>query len=143
MSTEERARILRMVAEGKVTAEEAAGLLEAIETPRSDGPRTPPPPPIRPGRVGDMPPPPGWSSGVSRRQLVIRVEADGASKVNLRIPLALARTAGRFIPRQAQKHLDAYDIDLQQLVEDLGQSLGEGPIIEIEDEADRVYIGVE
>ncbi|WP_416201808.1 SHOCT-like domain-containing protein, partial [Thermanaerothrix sp.] len=42
ISREERLKVLEMLQEGKITAEEAARLLEALEA--APGPKAPPPP---------------------------------------------------------------------------------------------------
>jgi hypothetical protein len=118
-----------MVADGKVTAEEAAGLLEALEPAARPEPR----PSSFEQPVGPT----------SRRTLVIQVTEGGHNRVNVRIPLGLARAAGRFIPRQAQDYLDQYEIDLKQLLADLGTNFPEGPLVEVQDEEDHVRIAVE
>jgi hypothetical protein len=135
-STEDRARILRMVAEGKLTAEEAAELLEAIQPESRSAPRFSPvsEPPRMLEHGGRLP--------GTRRFLLIQITEGEHSKVNLRIPLALARAAGRFIPRVAQEHLDEYDINIKELMEDLGNGLVEGPLLEIQDDDSRVLIEV-
>lgn len=130
---EERSRILRMVAEGKVSAEEAAELLEALEPPRTE--------PVRP--AAPLPPPVPSTAPQNSRVLHIEVDEGGESRVNIRIPLGLARAASRFIPRQAQRHLEGYDIDLEQLVTDLAGVTIEGPLIEVHDDEDRVIIAIE
>jgi hypothetical protein len=131
---EDRERILRMLAEGKISAEEAANLLDAIA-----------PQPLRP-RQGIAPEPSRLMTppplAADKRFLLIEVSEDGETKVNLRIPLALARAAGKFIPRSAQDHLKEYSINLPELVEDLGQALDVGPLIDIRDGDDRVLIAV-
>jgi len=134
MINEERTRVLRMVADGKVTAEEAADLLEALE--RAQRPEVPRP--LSPPELSSVPRAP------SKRSLIIRIEGqDGSSKVHLRIPLGLARAAGRFIPRPAQSRLAEHGIDLEQLIEDMGSVSVEGPLLQIEDETDKVLIAVE
>jgi hypothetical protein len=145
MSNDERARILRMVAEGKVTPAEAEDLLAALDAaPEAGtqstglsatfGPGPMPAPPMPPG-------PPG--SRKQRRSLVIQVKEGGDSKVNVRIPLSLARAAGKFIPRHAQQHLAAYNIDLEELLSGLGDAGGDGTLVEVKDGKDEVRIAVE
>jgi hypothetical protein len=135
-STEDRARILRMVAAGKLSAEEAADLLEALQYESTPSPRSP----VNPESPRVLAP--GNPNSLSRRFLLIQVSEGEKTKVNLRIPLALARAAGRFIPRMAQEHLDEYDINLKELMEDLGSGLVEGPLLDIKDEDTRVLIEV-
>ncbi|HEX6507458.1 MAG TPA: hypothetical protein VF221_07490 [Chloroflexota bacterium] len=149
MSDEERARILRMVAEGRLSPEEAASLLEAIEP----EPETVPTGTstsgesqygeteergdrefrVR-GREGRRNRPP--------RAVVIQIKEGGENKVNLRIPLGLARAAGKFIPRQAQSYLSAYEINLQEFLDGAGDMEG-GTLLEVKDGENRVLIAVE
>ena len=136
MGEEERRQILRMVSEGKLSPEEAAGLLEAVEdvSERRTGP-------------GFMSPQGGMSHGrpgraARSRALIIHIKEGGDNKVNLRIPLSLARAAGKFIPRQAATYLQNYEIDLQQFLEDASEADG-GTILEVKDGENRVLIAVE
>jgi hypothetical protein len=136
MGDEERRQILRMVAEGKLSPEEASGLLEAVEDAserqRADtpGPGFEPPRRFKHGRP------------TSRRALIIHIKEGGDSKVNIRIPLSLAKVAGKFIPKQAQTYLKNYEIDLEQFLEDAGEVEG-GTILEVKDGDNRVLIAVE
>jgi hypothetical protein len=138
-----------MVADGKLSPEEAASLLEAVE---------PEPEPqvssysiptetqyggygapgerdmrIR-GREGRRSRPP--------RAVVIQIKEHGENKVNIRIPLGLARAAKKFIPRQAQNYLSAYEIDLQEFLDGAGDMEG-GTLLEVKDGENRVLIAVE
>jgi hypothetical protein len=135
MSDEERARILRMVAEGKLSPEEAADLLEAIK----------PEPVPEPGRSPGTWNPGAYSLGAPRRRtrhLIINVKEGGENKVNVRIPLSLTRAAGKFIPRQAQGYLSKYDINLEDFLDEVGQADG-GTILEVKDGENKVLIAVE
>lgn len=130
MSNEERGRILRMVSEGKLTPSEAEELLASLDP--APGAGRPPLPIVPPA-----PPAPG-----ARRNLVIQVYEGGDSKVNVRIPLGLARAAGKFIPRQAIGALAVHDIDLEQLLGSLG-NVEDGTLLEVHDGTDQVRIAVE
>jgi hypothetical protein len=138
MGDDERRRILQMVSEGKVSPEEAADLLDAVEDASQ-----------RTTRMSAMPTetnfnmrPPRPGRPMSARALTIVIKEGGDNKVNIRIPLALARVAGKFIPRQAQNYLQNYEIDLQQFLEDAGEIEG-GTILEVKDGENRVLIAVE
>lgn len=139
MNDDERRRILRMVAEGTISPEEGAELLDAIQEER------PTPEPDQMGSVQEALRKRALSLAQGRpgRSLVIRVEEGDDSKVNLRIPLGLARAAGKFIPKRAQHDLGEHGIDLTALVEGVAGGVENGPLLEIEDGDDRVYIGVE
>lgn len=149
MGDEERARILRMVADGKLSPEEAASLLEAVESepePQVSSYSIPPGADyggygrsseqevkVR-GREGRRTRPP--------RAVVIQIKENGENKVNIRIPLGLARAAKKFIPRQAQNYLAAYEIDLQEFLDGANDMEG-GTLLEVKDGENRVLIAVE
>ena len=139
MSNDERARILRMISEGIVTPAEGEELLSALENaPRAEsrqqrnfsfGPEPPSPP---------LPPRP-----TAGRNLVIQVREGDESKVNVRIPFGLARAAGKFMPRHAQRALEGYDIDLGGLLESLSTAESGSTLMEVQDGDNHVRIAVE
>jgi len=137
MTTEEQARVLRMVADGKITAEQGAALLDALQPEPVTAASTPHviEASAVPVRAPAVPAP--------ARTLVIHITEDGEPRVNVRIPLGLARTATKFIPRQAHDYLERYEIDLNDLLAGIGNSV-HGPLIEIQDDEDNtVRIAVE
>lgn len=138
MMSDDRRRILQMVADGTITAEEASELLDALQ----------PEPKRREAAAGDipLPEPPARPAPPtpprSPRILIIQVTEGDSNRVNLRIPLGLARAAGKFIPRRAQEHLSEYGIDLAGLFEGITDS-DQGVILQVQEEEDRVLIAVE
>jgi hypothetical protein len=138
MNTEERTRILNLVAAGQISPAEAGDLLAALDT----QPRPAPPPPLMP-----LPPAPvptiSQMRPVIARNLVIRIVDEGDAKVNVRIPLSLARAAGRFLPRQAKAALKEYEIDLDHILEEISGDTGSGALVEVQDDDTHVFIGVE
>lgn len=137
MGDDEKRQILRMVAEGKLSPEEAVGLLEAVDD--GQGRRESPPP--GPAAVDSMPRHP--RRPLSKRALIIQIKEGGDNKVNLRIPLALAGAAGKFIPRKVQEHLNGYEIDLQDFLASGASDVEGGVILEVKDADNRVLIAVE
>jgi len=141
---DERSRVLRMVAEGQLSPEEAASLLEALEpAPRADSPQgwsmpNPPESPVWEGRVQRK----RREGRGSARAVVIQIKEGGENKVNIRVPISMARMAGKFIPRQAQQYLAGYEIDLQQFLDDVGDAEG-GTLLEVKEGENRVLIAVE
>ena len=83
------------------------------------------------------------SRAMSRRSLVIQIADGGETKVNVRIPLSLARAARKFIPRSAQASLENYDIKLDDLLSSLDGFEEGGTLVEIRDGEDKVRIAVE
>ncbi len=105
---EERRRILNMLADRKITAEEADGLLEALgqPTPASDGTRT------------------TQQDPKYLRVLVEGYEGDTGGKVNVRVPLNLVRAGVRLaalLPTVASDHINqalknsGLDIDISKV----------------------------
>ena len=132
MSSDERLRILHMVAEGKLTAAEADELLAALQPPPAT-PRVPLAPSVAGVPLGLVPP---------QRYLVIRVIEGDQPKVNARIPLGLARGA-KWLSGLTEQFLSEYDLDVRGLVESLGDAPPDGTLLDIQDGDTLVWIGVE
>ena len=110
--------LLRLVADGRLTPDEAAPILEALEE-RRTGAQAGAALAARPGR-----------------QLRIRVTEHGRQVVNLRIPLAFAPMAARMVPGLSGEQADRIRAAL-----DAGVL---GPIVDVEDEdGSGVLIGIE
>lgn len=119
-----RKRILDMLAAGRITADAAAELLRAVS---SSPPRIP--------AIPEAPTPPPVPKRGGPRMLRIVVDAPNAGnkgKVRVNVPLALAKFAARFIPRDATQELTEQGIDLAQLLQHLGDDLPEGRLVDIE-----------
>ena len=87
---DELATVLRLVSEGKLSAEEAAPIIEALGRHRvAPPPPEPPTPPTPPGSV------PGKGRG---RRVRIQVTEHGRRVVDVRVPLAFAAMAARMVP---------------------------------------------
>jgi hypothetical protein len=80
-------------------------------------------------------------AGSLRRRTIVTCRHH--SKVNVRIPLSLARAAGKFIPRHAQQHLAAYNINLEEFLSGLSDAEGDRTLVEVKDGTDEVRIAVE
>lgn len=137
-TTEERMRILKMVEDGKLTADDAAKLIIALDDSRNPGPRitrTPPPPSLQGNRPGGRPSP--------ARTFRIRVTdtRTGKQKVSVNIPIGLVnvgmKLGARFAPEINSTELNA--------IMDAINSGQTGKIIEVMDDNDgeRVEIFVE
>jgi len=93
-STEERMQILKMIQEGKITADEGARLLEALNA-SAKAEKRPPAPPIMPGAPSS-----------DSRWFRVRVTdlRSGRSKVNVNIPMGLVnvglKMGARFAPNK-------------------------------------------
>lgn len=125
-TSEERLRILKMVEQGQITAEDGARLLEALGS--SDSRRTESPPKLSTG---------------SGRWFRVRVTDlhSGKDRVNLNLPMGLVnvgiKMGARFAP-------DIDGLDLSQLSE-MVRSGATGKLLEVEDleQGERFEIFVE
>lgn len=121
-------RVLQLVAEGKLTAEEAGPILDALEGGGSDGPR--PAPQQGPGIDAE-----GGGRRVARSAR-IEIFEGGKRRVNLRVPISLGRFALARVPGLSAERIEE--------VEEAVASGHLGPILDIEDdEGDGVRIVLE
>jgi len=120
-SADERLRILKMVEEGKITAEEGSKLLAALRDSRKE--TRMPTPPNRP---------------VSKGWLRVRVTdtATGRTKVNVNLPLGLV-DAGMNIATQF-----APDVNFQQIAEAVRAGELQGKIVDVFDEDGGEHVEV-
>lgn len=118
-TTEERMRILKMIQEGKINAEEGAKLLAALRDSRKET-RPPLSPALRKGwlrvRVTDM--------------------RTGRTKVNVNLPMGLV-DAGMNIATQF-----APDINFSEIAEAIREGAMEGKIVDVIDEEDGEHVEV-
>jgi hypothetical protein len=127
-TTEERLKILKMIQDGKITAEDGARLLEALEV------RKPTPPPDY--RQESMP---GISSKGARYMRVRVTEtATGKPRVNVRLPVSLVnaglKMGARFSP-------EVQGLDMQELARFINS--GEtGQIVDVYDDEDGEHVEV-
>jgi len=122
--SDELETVLRLVAEGRLTPEEAAPIVAAL-TDRV-------PPAAGPGSEHAS----GRKAGAGARQLRIRVEEQGRTVVNLRVPLSFAETALNMVPGLAGEQAARVRAALQ------GGAIGS--IIDVEDpDGDAVLISLE
>jgi len=110
--SEERKKILEMLAAGKITSEEAERLLDKLGATPGE--------PQSNGSAAD--------SGTTRppRWLRVVVDSNDGDKVNIRVPLALVRTGiklSTLLPSQATEKMRAQGIDLSHLGELDGDEL--------------------
>lgn len=119
-TTEERMRILRMIQEGKITAEEGAKLLSALRESRKESR-----PIVTTSRGG-------------KGMLRVRVTdmLTGKPKVNVNLPLGLV-DAGMSIASQY-----APDVNFSQIADAIRSGQMEGKIVDVVDEEDGEHIEV-
>jgi len=126
-------RVLNLVAEGRLTAEEAAPILDALD--RNARPAAPSPdagPTIEVGADA------GMSAGDGRAPRFARIEVreHGRRVVDLRIPISLGRFALSRVPGLSKEQISE--------VEDAVSQGAHGPILDVQDpDGDGVRIVLE
>ena len=124
--TEERLRILEMVAAGKLSVEEADQLMGTME--ESDK--------MYQGKAEKKTP-------KKSKSLKILVQEGGKEKVNLSIPLSLAQAFTGFMPDNARAKLEDKNINITELLENLENGNGDGKLIDIDEGNEHVEIRIE
>lgn len=133
-TTEERMKILQMVSEGKITPEEAAQLLEAI----NDAPPTPPKRPSAAFNAATASAP----AQLGRRPRWLRVRVtdtdSGRPRVNVRLPISMVsmglKMGSRFAPQ-----VEGLDADQLMSIIESGEM---GQIVDVYDEEDGEHVEV-
>ena len=132
-------QVLQLVAQGKLSAEEAAPILEALERKPGNAPGAPgapvaPTPPTPPQFGADLGP--TASTGQTPRFARIEVRERGRRVVDLRIPISLGRFALSRVPGLSSQQIAE--------VEDAVTSGAHGPILDVQDpDGDGVRIVLE
>lgn len=135
-------RVLQLVAEGKLTADEAAPILEALDRKSKPadvagpgpGPGFRPGPAFEPGPMSE--PGPGNGETRSPRYARIEVSENGRRVVNLRIPISLGRFALARVPGLSKEQISE--------VEEAVSSGAHGSILDVQDaDGDGVRIILE
>ena len=125
----EKTKILEMLANGQITVEEANDLLNAISTESTKLVTTTSSHQIK----------------KKARMLHISIYKEGSADVNIRVPLALAKFAMRFIPAEAKANLEInnQNIDLKEMLELLKQDgIPEGKLLEADSVEDGKQVRV-
>jgi len=121
---DEKRQILTMVREGKISVDEGLKLLEALESSTS-------------GQAG------GVGAGRPAKMLRVRVfDAGDNTKVNVNIPLALAKVAMKFIPKNVADEIKEQDIDLDEILASITDATM-GKIVDIDSDETKVEVYVE
>jgi hypothetical protein len=119
VTSEERMKILKMIDEGKITAEEGARLLSALSQ----------------SRPAERKSPPRGSSGSRWLRVRVTDAASGKPKATVNLPLGLV-DAGMNIAAQY-----APDIAFDELIQAINNG-AEGKIIDVMDEQDGEHIEI-
>lgn len=118
---EERMRILKMLEDRKITAEEAAKLLEALPC----------------GQAG-----PGKSQADKKIRVRVTDPKTGKQTVNLTVPVGLAKFAIKFIPAKTKQEMASEGIDIDKVMSQV-MSENIGKVVDVESDKANVQISIE
>jgi hypothetical protein len=120
MTTPEQMKILQMVQEGTIKAEEAAKLLDALEDGEERRPAA------EPGKV---------------LKIKVSDKYSGAVKVNIGLPLGFARFLKDLIPASERARIESQGVDLDSLFANLDSGT-KGKLVDVEDVQDGHLIEI-
>ncbi len=123
---EEKMRVLKMVEEGKISAEEAADLLASLDSldPEEHAVKQ-----VK-----------GGIRGKKLRIVVTSLDSD-RPKVNVKIPLRLVKWAEKFIPSDAKKEMDHQGINLDEILSSV-DDLEQETLVDVTDEDSREHVRI-
>lgn len=122
--SEERFQILQMLEKGTIDAEEANELLSTLEK-RDTAFKKP------------------ETSSKKPKFIRILVEENGEEKVNISIPMLLAKTALKIMPKKAKEQMDENDVNLDEILSAINDESSPKKIVDINDDGDHVAISLE
>jgi len=127
--TSEKMQILKMIEEGKISADEGMQLLQAVESNVEETS-----PEVSAANTGN---------GTSPKRLRVRVQKDGKETVNIKIPISLVNVGlkiGKKFSPELQESMGNVDMDeIIQMIQDGA----EGRLVEVDDGDEHVEIFVE
>lgn len=142
MATDPLEQVLNLVADGSVSAEEAASILAALDaraghtaTASTGGTRKAPPRDVPPAGSGTDPQPDADLGGRAAVSLRLEVSEGGRQVVNLRLPIAVGRLALDRVPGLSGDQVD-------RVREALNSGM-RGPVLEVDDGDNVVRIVLE
>ncbi len=133
---QEKMRILEMLQDGKINAEETEKLLAALGEEESGSSKAVP---VKNKQQSGS----SGSEAGNKKHLRIIVNEDGKEKVNISLPLGIAKSLLNFVPQSAKEKIADQDIDLDALIKTIDDLSEEKEILRVDDEGETVIIRVE
>ncbi len=122
--SEERMQILKMLEKGTIDATEANELLSTLEKRDTAFEK----PEVNKSRA---------------KYIKILVEENGVEKVNISIPILLAKTALKIMPKKAKEQMEDQNVNLDSILAAIDNDSTKGKIVDINDDGDHVSISLE
>ncbi|MCF8009389.1 MAG: hypothetical protein K9K32_06450 [Halanaerobiales bacterium] len=122
--SEERLQILKMLEKGTIDAEEANELLDTLKERDKIFEKVD-------------------SNKKKPKFIKILVEENGEEKVNISIPILLAKTALKIMPKKAKDQMEEKNINLDSILNAIDDEGSTGKIVDINDNGDHVSISLQ
>ncbi|HHE73799.1 MAG TPA: hypothetical protein ENL37_01765 [Desulfobacteraceae bacterium] len=148
--SEEKLRIMQMIKDGRLTPEEGLELIEAIDSTNKSVAVKPSESfsitesSFQPGVSDDFDDEDdngdGGEKPVGRKPRWLRIKViDGKKVVKIKVPIGLAKFAGKFIPNEAKKEMknQGIDLDLDGLLSEI-EKQGAMELVNVEDEGGKI-----
>ena len=132
---EDKKRILKMVEEGKITADEAIKLLDVLDCNEKSDPF------IKSEKVEDDDFFDIKNDGKKGKILFVRVKSSDGSKVKINIPLEFVKIMGS-IGIMYSSELEKHNIDIEKLMDAIDNGFV-GRIVEVDDGNDKVIVEIQ
>lgn len=130
--SEERKKILEMIAQGKVTPEEGERLLAAMGVAAQGAS-----PPSGSGALAAQ-------RSAAHRWLRIHVDTSEGERVRVNVPWKLAKFAINFIPKEARARLGDEGFDVSEIIDGIVSGTADGEIVSVDtNRGDKIRIVVE
>ncbi len=117
-----------MLAAGTISVDDAANLLKALGN-------------DAPGRALEPP----AARRVSGQARLLRISIDSTdpadeggenTRIRINVPLALARFATRFLPKEANAELQEHGVNINEVIDALGEDLPDGKLVDIDSQSE-------
>ena len=125
----ERMHVLKMLEDGKISADEAAKLMSSLVGPEFVTFPSPAPKKERESLKG------------KKLRIQVFEGSQEKPKVNIKLPLSLAKLGGKFLSKAGKVKIEGLDLDIEALVANL-DDLDEENIIEIDGEKGKTRINL-
>lgn len=119
--SDERRKVLDMLAAGQISVDEATALLGALGADSA-----------APTESAASDPPKRGTARLLRISVDANDDDDERAKIRVNVPLGLAKFASRFMPIEARRELEAQGVDLAQIIEAISTETPEGPLVDVD-----------
>ncbi len=116
--SQEKIRILKMIEDGKLSVDEATEILKSLDESPLE-----------------------LKKKANKIKLLIKEK--GKQKVEIGVPISLAKTVIKYIPRKVIKELEEQDFDIKEIVDALENDLEQTTLVNVTEDDVEIILSVE